>query len=189
VATLLGQANCNPRRTRSFVAESIDDKRITARIVARLNGRLGMQRRDFLKAGIAGTALSLAQGAARAEDAPATPAASATGEDLGQNVVVISVDGSTLSSEMVDKYKRNGADVWLFDGPRTLPRFSRAFEFLDRESSRITLCRSHKEILAAKRDGKVAMVFGWQDSEALEERVRQRLARPQASADEPSRIL
>jgi hypothetical protein len=119
-----------------------------------------MQRRDFLKAGVAGTALSLAQGAARAEDAPATPAASATGEDLGRNLVVISVDGSLLGSDMVDKYKRNGADVWLFDGPRTLPAFSRAFEFLDRESSRITLCRSHKEILAAKRDGKVAMVFG-----------------------------
>jgi membrane dipeptidase len=128
-----------------------------------------MQRRAFLKAGVAGTALSLAQGAARAEDSPANAAASAAGEDQGQNLVVISVDGSTLSSEMVDKYKRNGADVWLFDGPRTLPRVSRAFEFLDRESSRITLCRSHKEILAAKRDRKVAMVFGWQDSEALEE--------------------
>ena len=95
-----------------------------------------MQRRDFLKAGAAGVALSLAQGTARAEDAPATPADSATGEDLGQNLVVISVDGSLLSSDMVDKYKRNGADVWLFDGPRTLPAFSRAFEFLDRESSR-----------------------------------------------------
>jgi membrane dipeptidase len=105
----------------------------------------------------------------RALKTPANAAASAAGEDQGQNLVVISVDGSTLSSEMVDKYKRNGADVWLFDGPRTLPRVSRAFEFLDRESSRITLCRSHKEILAAKRDRKVAMVFGWQDSEALEE--------------------
>jgi membrane dipeptidase len=130
---------------------------------------MSMQRRAFLKAGVAGTALSLAQGAARAEDSPANAAASAAGEDQGQNLVVISVDGSTLSSEMVDKYKRNGAEVWLFDGPRTLPRVSRAFEFLDRESSRITLCRSHKEILAAKRDRKVAMVFGWQDSEALEE--------------------
>ncbi len=86
-----------------------------------------MQRRDFLKAGAAGMALSLAQGAARAEDAPATAAASSSEEDLGQNLVVISVDGSTLSSEMVDKYKRNGADVWLFDGPRTLPRFLTSF--------------------------------------------------------------
>jgi hypothetical protein len=49
-----------------------------------------------------------------------------------------SVDDSTLSSELVDKYKRNGADVWLFDG-RSLPRFSRAFEFLDSESSRINV--------------------------------------------------
>jgi membrane dipeptidase len=70
---------------------------------------------------------------------------------------------------MVDKYKRNRADVWLLDGPHTIPKFSRALEFLDTEPSRITLCRSHKEILAAKRAGKVAMVFGWQDSIALEE--------------------
>jgi membrane dipeptidase len=128
-----------------------------------------MQRRDFLKAGVGGAALSMTQVATGAENAPKTGAASASDEDLAQNMVVISVDGSTLSSEMVDKYKRNGADVWLYDGPRTMPRFSRAFEFLDRESARITLCRSYKEILAAKRAGKVAMVFGWQDSEALEE--------------------
>jgi membrane dipeptidase len=127
-----------------------------------------MQRRDFLKAGTAGVALSLAQGAALADDAPATAAASTNDEDLARNMVVISVDGSLLSSEMVEKYKRNGTDVWLFGGPRTLPAYSRAFEFLDRESSSITLCKSHKEILAAKRDGKVAVVFGWQDSEALE---------------------
>jgi membrane dipeptidase len=129
---------------------------------------MSMQRRDFLKAGAAGMALSLAQGEARADDAPANAAVSTNDDDLARNTVVISVDGSLLSSEMVDKYKRNGADVWLFDGPRTLPSISRAFEFLDRESSRITLCRSHKELLAAKRDGKVAMVFGWQDCEALE---------------------
>ena len=47
-----------------------------------------MQRRDFLKAGVAGMALTLAQGAPRAEDAPATGAAAATSGDLGQNVVV-----------------------------------------------------------------------------------------------------
>jgi hypothetical protein len=37
---------------------------------------------------------------------------------------------------MVDKYKRNGVDVWLYDRPKTLPRFARAFEFLDSEASR-----------------------------------------------------
>jgi membrane dipeptidase len=146
-----------------------------------------MQRRDFLKAGTAGVALSLAQGAARADDAPATTAASTNDDEVARNTVVISVDGSLLSSEMVDKYKRNGADVWLFDGPRTLPAISRAFEFLDRESSRITLCRSHKQVLAAKREGKVAMVFGWQDSSR--KGIRQRLARPQAAADQPSRVV
>lgn len=70
---------------------------------------------------------------------------------------------------MIDKYQRNGADVWLYDGPRTLARFSRTFEFLDRESARIMLARSYKDILAAKRAGKVCMVFGWQGSSALEE--------------------
>jgi membrane dipeptidase len=128
-----------------------------------------MQRRDFLKAGVGGAALSMAQAAIGAENAPKTDAASASDEELAQNFVVISVDGSNPSSEMVDKYKRNGADVWLFDGPHTIPKFSRALEFLDTEPSRITLCRSHKETLAAKRAGKVAMVFGWQDSIALEE--------------------
>jgi membrane dipeptidase len=70
---------------------------------------------------------------------------------------------------MVDKYKRNGVDVWFYDGPKTVPRFARAFEFLDSEAPRVALCRSHKEILAAKRAGKLAMVFGWQDSSVLEE--------------------
>jgi membrane dipeptidase len=124
-----------------------------------------MPRRSFLKFGVSGLALSMVQGEARAEST--LPQAKTASAD--QDMVVISVDGSDLSSAMIDKYRRNGADVWLFDGPRTLPRSSRAFEFLDRESSRITLCRSHKEILAAKKDGKVAMVFGWQDSSALEE--------------------
>lgn len=124
-----------------------------------------MIRRTLLKASVGGMALAVAQGEARAQST--LPQANTAGAD--QDIVVISVDGSDLSSEMIDKYRRNGADVWLFDGPRTLPRSSRALEFLDRESSRITLCRSHKEILAAKQDGKVAMVFGWQDSSALEE--------------------
>jgi membrane dipeptidase len=57
----------------------------------------------------------------------------------------------------------------VYDGPKTVPRFARAFEFLDSEASRVALCRSHKEILAAKRAGKLAMVFGWQDSSVLEE--------------------
>jgi membrane dipeptidase len=128
-----------------------------------------MRRRGFVAAGLGGMVLSLTQGVAHAQTVPATGNSPVEGELRDQDFVVISVDGSDLSSAMIDKYKRNGADVWLFDGPRTLPRFSRAFEFLDREAARITLARSYKDILAAKRAGKVCMVFGWQDSSALEE--------------------
>jgi hypothetical protein len=52
-----------------------------------------MQRRDFLKAGVGGAALSMAQAAIGAENAPKTDAASASDEELAQNFVVISVDG------------------------------------------------------------------------------------------------
>ena len=44
-----------------------------------------------------------------------------------------------------------------------------------------------KEILAAKRAGKVAMVIGWQDSAVLEEEQRQRLAEQQPAQDQAAR--
>jgi membrane dipeptidase len=127
-----------------------------------------MLRRTFLKgAALGAAALPLMQ-----ESHAQTPAPkSAAGPDpaADQDIVVISVDGSVPSRAMVDKYHKSHADVWLYDSPRSLPEFSRTLEFLDSDAAKITLARSVDQILAAKRDGKVAMVLGWQNSSALEE--------------------
>lgn len=126
-----------------------------------------MLRRSFLKAGAAGLMLPLAAGISRARDLRS--ATQAVGKSADPGVVVISVDGSVPSSSVVEKYRSSGADVWVYDGPRTLPGYSRTLEFLDDNSSTIALARTIPEILSAKRAGKVAMVLGWQNSSALEE--------------------
>lgn len=61
--------------------------------------------RNFLKAGVGGLTLALAQGEARAQST--SPPTNTLGTD--QDIVVISVDGSVPNSAMIDKYKRNGA--------------------------------------------------------------------------------
>jgi microsomal dipeptidase-like Zn-dependent dipeptidase len=98
-----------------------------------------MKRRDFLKAGVADTDLS---------------------------VVVIGTDGSIPAKTMVDKYLAAHADVWHYLPNR--PAFSQILEFLD-SNPRIKLAKSTNDILANKQAGKVSMVVGWQDSFALEE--------------------
>ena len=127
-----------------------------------------MQRRDFLKAGATGMALTLAQGPARAQVEPRADVKGAdakdTAEDLG--VVVIGGDGSIPAKSMVDKYLAAHADVWHY--LPNLPEFSQDLEFLDTDP-RIRLAKSTKDILANKAAGKISMVIGWQDSAALEE--------------------
>jgi membrane dipeptidase len=131
-------------------------------------GGYAMQRRDFLKAGAAGMALTLAQGPARAQVEPRADVQGAdakdTAEDLG--VVVIGGDGSIPAKSMVDKYLAAHADVWHY--LPNLPEFSQDLEFLDTDP-RIRLAKSTKDILANKAAGKISMVIGWQDSAALEE--------------------
>jgi membrane dipeptidase len=127
-----------------------------------------MQRRDFLKAGVAGMALSLAQGPARAQVEPRADVkgtdAKDTPEDL--SVVVIGGDGSVPAKTMVDKYLAAHADVWHYLPNR--PAFSQILEYLDSDP-RIELAKSTKDIFANKQAGKISMVVGWQDSVALEE--------------------
>jgi membrane dipeptidase len=127
-----------------------------------------MQRRDFLKAGVAGTALALAQGPTRAQVEPRADVkgADAKDTDADLNVVVIGGDGSVPAKSMVDKYLVAHADVWHYLPNR--PAFSQILEFLDSDP-RMKLARSTKDIVANKEAGKVSMVIGWQDSFALEE--------------------
>ena len=127
-----------------------------------------MQRRDFLKAGAAGMALSLAQKPARAQVEPRADVkgASARDTEVDLSVVVIGGDGSVPAKTIVDKYLGAHADVWHYLPNR--PAFSQILEFLDSDP-RIKLAKSTKDILANKQAGKVSMVVGWQDSFALEE--------------------
>ena len=127
-----------------------------------------MRRRNFLKAGMASMALTLAQRASRAQVQPRAGAKGAdakdTETDLG--VVVIGTDGSIPAKAIVDKYLAAHADVWHYLPNRS--QFSQVLEFLDSDP-RIKLTKSTKDILANKAAGKVSMVVGWQDSFALEE--------------------
>ena len=71
-----------------------------------------MKRRDFLKAGVAGMALNLAQGPARAQVEPRADVkgADAKDTDADLSVVVIGTDGSDLLDDVVDKYLAAHAD-------------------------------------------------------------------------------
>jgi hypothetical protein len=75
-----------------------------------------MQRRDFLKAGLAGTALNLTQGRARAQVEPRADVkgAKAKDTDADLSVIVIGGDGSVPAKTMVDKYLAAHADVWHY---------------------------------------------------------------------------
>jgi membrane dipeptidase len=127
-----------------------------------------MQRRDFLKAGAAGVALTLAQGPSQAQVEPRTDVkgADATDTDTDLSVVVIGGDGSVPAKSMVDKYLAAHANVWHYLPNR--PAFSQIREYLDSDP-RIALAKSTKDILANKQAGNVSMVVGWLDSFALEE--------------------
>jgi len=130
-----------------------------------------MQRRDFLKAGAAGMALTLAQGSAQAQVEPRADVKGADAKDTPEDlsVVVIGVDGSDLSPAYVDEYQRSGADVWQYSGNvMDDSRFQKLNDFVDSPSSKITMAKSYSDILAAKRAGKVAMVVGCQDCMVFE---------------------
>lgn len=91
-----------------------------------------MQRRDFLRAGIAGAALTLAQGQSQAQVEPRVDVKGADAKDTDSDlsVVVIGTDGSDLLDDVVDKYLAAHADVWHF--MPNLAKFSQVLEFIDK---------------------------------------------------------
>jgi membrane dipeptidase len=124
---------------------------------------MGMKRRKFIEAGIGGVAaLSVAQGMSRAQGAPANlPSAS--------EIIVIGVDGCDLTVEYLTDYLNTGATVWQYSGNTIdFGRFDKIQNFVDANSSKVTLAKSCGDILAAKQAGKVAMVIGVQDLWTLE---------------------
>jgi hypothetical protein len=87
-----------------------------------------MQRRDFLKAGAAGVALTLAQGPSQAQVEPRADVKGADAKDSNADlsIVVIGGDGSVPAKTMVDKYLGAHADVWHC---RIARRFRRSLSF------------------------------------------------------------
>jgi len=95
----------------------------------------------------------------------------AGGADL--RTIVIGVDGSSFSDPYggayLDEYLSSGANVWQYsDNIIDFDNFQTIQDFVDSESSKITLAKSYNDILAAKRAGKVAMVVGIQECTQLE---------------------
>jgi membrane dipeptidase len=122
-----------------------------------------MKRRDFIEAGIGGVAaLTVAPGVSRAQSTP-TNVTSASG------IIVIGVDGSSLTPQYLNDYLSAGATVWQYSGnTMTLDRFDKIDSFVEANSSNVILAKSYNDILAAKQAGKVAIVAGAQDLYPLE---------------------
>ena len=124
---------------------------------------MAVKRRDFIEAGIGGVAaLTVAQGASRAQSTPAN-LSSASG------IIVVGVEGSDLTPQYLDDYLRAGATVWQYSGnTMTFDRFDKIDAFVAANSSGVILAKSYNDVLAAKQAGKVAIVAGAQDLYPLE---------------------
>lgn len=120
-----------------------------------------MERRTFLTLAGAGAVASAASAASLAQVAPA-PAA-----DL-KNYVVDGSDVSMLSVQYLDLLNAGGVDVVLANGITSLFDFSVALDFIGRHDARIALVRKFTDIAEAKRQGKVAWIFGWQFADFLQ---------------------
>src|SRR5271170_6958896 len=94
-----------------------------------------MRRRTFLKAGVTGMALTLAQQASRAQVEPRADVKGANSKDTDSDlsVVVIGTDGSLLDKAIVDKYLAAHADVWHY--LPNLAQFSQVLEFFGQRSA------------------------------------------------------
>ena len=130
-----------------------------------------MPRRTFLKFGATGLALSMVQGAslAQSQSIAGEIADHANHTDPGLGVVVIGVDGADLTVPYLNDYLSVGANVWQYSqNTIDFHRFDFIDSFVDANSSKVTLAKSYRDILAARQAGKVAMVVAVQDMWPLE---------------------
>ena len=125
-----------------------------------------MQRRDFLKASMAGAALTLAQGPVRAQVEPRADVKGADAKDT-DTISTSSPSAPTAPIFLTMSSTSTSPRTPTFGtSARTWRKFSQVAEFLDK-NRKIVLAKTCDDILAAKRAGKVAMVIGWQDSAGL----------------------
>lgn len=87
-------------------------------------------------------------------------------------LVVDGTNVSALTSEYIEEMLGAGVDVWVHNRvstePSGLPFFNRAYEFLDRNSDRLAVATTVREIREVRAAGKLAMVLGWQAATPLE---------------------
>lgn len=135
-----------------------------------------MVRRTFLN-----RAVATAAAAAGTQTLPRS-AAAAPGVPAGTPAPTI-VDGgdvSTLTVQYLDMLHRAGVNVWNWNAAESLLSISQAYDFADRNSSRVAIVKSVSEIRSANGDGRLALILGWQNAAALEEAAGNewRLANP-----------
>ena len=119
---------------------------------------MSMTRRNFVEGSLSGMALLLAEAESRADQWNANP-----------GISVVGVDGADLTPEYLQDYLDVGATVWqVSDNTVDFVTFDAIDSFVEANSSKVTLAKSHSDILAAKRAGKVALVVGCQEMWPLE---------------------
>lgn len=117
-----------------------------------------MKRRDFLRSGACSGLAVLAGTRATAARTPRSGATGAT-----PSLVINGLDISELSTQYVQMQRSAGVDVWH----RALPHgglrsFADAYNFVDANTSSIRIVKSVRDMHAAKRDGVLGLLFGWQ---------------------------
>jgi membrane dipeptidase len=115
-----------------------------------------LSRRRMIKAGLATVgAMSLLKGASADEDR------------IEDQVIVDGLNTSRLDEAFVERIRRGGVDsVHLsMDGALT---YGKAYHFLDKNSDSIVLAKSVGDIIDAKAQGRIALIFGNQDALVIE---------------------
>ncbi len=130
-----------------------------------------VNRREFLEKGVV-------VGAAAAGSWPKGIRAMDEPQEVGQlvaqtgSLVVDGTNVSALTDDYIGQMRSAGVDVWVHNRVSTessgLPYFTRVHDYADRNSDRLALVTTVREMREAKAAGKLAMVMGWQAATPFE---------------------
>jgi membrane dipeptidase len=121
-----------------------------------------MHRRDFLRQG------AMLGGVFAAGTGSATLAAAETSAKDGPALVINGLDVSDLTPEYVQMQRAAGVHVWHKSmHNNSLRSMSDAYNFADANAKSIRIVRSVREMHAARKDGVLGLLFGWQGAMTL----------------------
>lgn len=124
-------------------------------------------RREFLRnISMAGAALTTA---AVSTNAGAAGVRSKASDD--ELIVVNGLDPSHLTVDVVDAQKAGGVHCW-HRSTENSDVFADDYAFMARNSNKIVPAFSVRDIRAARRAGRIALLFGWQDANILQDEGR-----------------